>query len=220
MMKRWMIAGALAVAAATAVVFGAMYADTGDSRSATQIALDYRSSPVGSETVYADGYEVELPSDWQIQHSEVLLDLEADGIIREATGDRIYDNRFYEYAEPGSLTDNVFPTNIMIHTAKSDLVQDEYEDALFDIMAASEEHYGIDISLLNSRWGELGGRPAMIIEYAITSMPDSDLPTVRVVETITTADTALYSISYGGELDDYHEHLHHFDHAVKTFKFE
>lgn len=220
MMKPWVIAGALAVVAATAVAFGMMYADPGESRSASQIALDYRSQTEDYKVVYADGYEVELPSDWAIQHSEVFLDLDADGIIREATEDRIYDSRFYEYAEPESLAGSVFPTNIMIHTAKSDLVQDEYEDALFEIMAASEEHYGIDISLLSSRWGELGGRPAITIEYAITNMPDTDLPTVRIVETVTTTDVTMYSISYGGEIDNYYEHLHHYDHAVKTFKFE
>ncbi len=218
-MKRVMVAGALAAVAVTTVIFGIMYAEQADSRSVARIALDYR-TPLGDyEVLHADKYELELPADWQSQSSNVLSDLETDGIIREATGGRVHDNKFYGHAEPESLADGVFPTNIMIHTAESDLAQDEYEGALLDIMAASETHYGIDVRILDSRWGELGGRPAITMEYTIGDTQDSDLPTIKAVETITVTGSTMYSISYGSEIDGYYENLHHFDHAVKTFKF-
>ena len=218
-MKRVMVVGALAAVAVTTVVFGIMYAEQADSRSIARVALDYK-TPLGDyEVLHADKYELELPADWQSRPSNVLSDLETDGVIREATGGRVHDNKFYGYAEPESLAGSVFPANIMIHTAKSDLVRDEYEGALLDIMAASETKYGIDVTILDSRWGELGGRPAITMEYTIDDMQDSGLPTIKAVETITVAGTTMYSVSYGSEIDEYYENLHHFDHAVKTFKF-
>ena len=89
-----------------------------------------------------------------------------------------------------------------------------------DIMALSEGYYGIDYRVLDIRQDALGGKPALTMEYVIVDLVDPDLPTLKVIETITTGGTVTYSISYGGELDDYDTFLHHFQNAVKTFKFK
>ena len=226
MMSRWVIVGTLAVVIISTSIFSIMYSDMNNTRSDSRIALDYTAittTPSDSyEVIYRDGYEIEIPSDWQVQNSGIVLDLEADEIVREATENRIFDNRFYGYAEPESLADSVFPTNIMIHTAKSDLEQNEYEEALYNIMAATEKYYDIDVTLLSSRWDGLDDKPALVVEYTITAdattTSDADLPIIRIIETVMVTDNIMYSLSYGSEIDAYHEHIHHFDHAVRTFK--
>lgn len=218
-MKLWIAVGALVAVAVAAGVLSMIYVEMADSKSITNDALDYRtSSSYDYEVLHVDNYEFELPTDWQVQPSDVLLDLESDEIIKEATEHRIYDNKFYEYVKSEPSEYDAFQTKIMIHTAKSDLAQDQYEDALLGIMAATEVRYNIDILLLENRLDELGGMPAITMEYTIAGISDSQMQTIKVVETIATTGTALYSISYASEIDYYYEYLDHFDHAVKTFK--
>lgn len=217
MMKYVVITGTLAAVAVAVMIFATADTESEDFRITTGLASDRLSTPAGYKTLQTDKYEFELPADWQAQSSDVLVDLRADDIIIEATGGKMHDNRFYGYAEPGSLSDSIFPTNIMVHTADSELEQHEYEEALFDIMVLSEQYYEIDISQIHSRSDELGGRPAVTMEYVITYPANLDLPSIRAIETITTVGPTMYSVSFGAESSKYDEHLRHFEHAVRTF---
>ena len=224
MLKRAVVVG---VIAATIVAIGSAYLVSGD-----QSLRNFQENGVSGLVASLDGlttlyekvdtaaYELEIPANWHIQPTNALVDAEFDAIISEATGGKLYDNRLYEYAEPRSLEEDFFPTSIQVYTARSILISDEYEGAMRDIMALSEGYYGIDYRVLDIRQDTLGGKPALTMEYVIVDLVDPDLPALKAIETITTGGTVTYSISYGGELDDYDTFLHHFQNAVKTFKFK
>ena len=139
------------------------------------------------EKVQADAYEFEIPAGWQFQPQDALLDSVVDTIITEATNGRIHDNRFYQYAEPESLETDLVPTSIQLLTAKSDLAQGEYEDAMFEINSLAGLAAGMDLRLIDSRQDSLGGRLAVTLEYVLVDVTDSGLPTIKAVETTTAA---------------------------------
>ena len=172
------------------------------------------------EKVQADAYEFEIPAGWQFQPQDVLLDSVVDTIIAEATNGRIHDSRFYQYAEPESLETDLVPTAIQLLIAKSDLAQDEYEDAMFEINSLAGLAAGMDLRLVDSRQDSLGGRPAVTLEYVLVDVTDSGLPTIKAMETTTAIGSTMYSLSYVAELDEYGASLHHFQNAVKTFKLK
>ena len=59
------------------------------------------------------------------------------------------------------------------------------------------------------------------MEYVLVDIAGmQQLPAIKAVETTTAIGSTAYSISYVAELDDYDAFLHHFQNAVKTFKFK
>ena len=129
------------------------------------------------EKVQADAYEFEIPTGWQFQPQDALLDSVVDTIITEATNGRIHDNRFYQYAESESLETDLAPTSIQLLTAKSDLAQREYEDAMYEISSFAGLAAGMDLRLIDNRQDSLGGRPAV----TLVDVMDSGLPTIKTV---------------------------------------
>ena len=115
---------------------------------------------------------------------------------------------------------DLVPTAIQLFIAKSDLAQDEYEDAMFEINSLAGLAAGMDLRLIDSRQDSLGGRPAVTLEYVLVDVTNSGLPTIKAMETTTAIGSTAYSISYVAELDDYGASLHHFQNAVKTFRFK
>ena len=172
------------------------------------------------EDVQAISYEFEIPADWQLQPSDALSGSMVDAIITEATNGRIYDSAFHDYAEPESLETHLVPTSIQLFTAKSDLTQEEYGNVMFEIASLIGSVAGMDLRLIDSRQDSLGGMSAVTLEYVLVDVTDSGLPTIKMVETTTTIDSMVYSISYMAELDDYDAFLHHYQNAVKTFRFK
>ena len=172
------------------------------------------------ENIQAISYEFEIPVDWQLQPSDALSGSMVDAIIMEAANGRIYDSAFHDYAEPESLETHLVPTSIQLFTAKSDLTQEEYGNVMFEIASLIGSVAGMDLRLIDSRQDSLGGMSAVTLEYVLVDVTDSGLPTIKMVETTTTIDSMVYSISYMAELDDYDAFLHHYQNAVKTFRFK
>lgn len=209
--------GSLVAITVMVMIFAAADPESGDSKTAIGLVPSDLPQSSGYVALQTDRYELEIPAGWQAQPPDLLADLMVADIIAEATKGRIRDSKFYGYAEPEPPLGSIVPASIMVHTAESELSQREYEAALSDIMALSEERYGMDVDMLGSRQDELAGRPAITVEYSITYPADLDLPPLRVVETITTAGDTVYSVSYGAEAGAYGEHLQHFERAVRTF---
>ena len=172
------------------------------------------------EKVQVASCEFEIPARWQFQPSDAFLDSMVYAMITEASNGRVYDHAYYEYAEPKSLETDLVPTTIQLSTATSDLTQDEYEGVMFEIASLIGSAAGMDLRLIDSRQDSLGGRPAVTLEYVLVDVAGSGLPTIKAVETTTAIGSTAYSISYVAELDDYDAFLHHFQNAVKTFKFK
>lgn len=167
--------------------------------------------------IQADAYEFEIPSDWQHRPRETDLDRNFDSIIEDATGHRVYDNQSDEYAKQQSLFGDAYSVSIVLHTAQSDLDLNEYGRAVFDVMAAFERNYGVDIEVLYGGLDTLDGRPAITMEYVIGDPADPGTPALRGIEAITIDGSSVYSVAYWAEPDDYGRYLHHFQHAVDTF---
>ena len=125
----------------------------------------------------------------------MLLDNVVGTIITEATNGRIHDNRFCQYAEPKSLETDLVPASIQLLTAKSDLAQGEYEDAMFEINSLAGLATGMDLRLIDSRQDSLDGRPAVTLEYVLVDVTDSDLPTIKAVETTSAIGSTTHSLS-------------------------
>ena len=172
------------------------------------------------ENVQTVSYEFEIPVDWQLQPPDALFGSMVDDIIMAATNGRIYDSVFHDYAEPESLETDLVPTSIQLFAAKSDLTQEEYGNVMFEIASLIGSAAGMDLRLIDSRQDSLGGRQAVTLEYVLVDVTGSGLPTIKVMETTTTIDSTVYSISYIAELDDYDAFLHHYQNAVKTFRFK
>ena len=167
--------------------------------------------------IQTDTYEFEIPSDWQHQPRETDLDRNFDSIIEDATEHRVYDNQSDEYAKQQSLFGDAYSASIILHTAQSDLELNDYGKAVFDVMAAFEHSYGVNIEVRYSGLDTLGGRPAITMEYVIDDPADPDMPALKGTETITIDSSSVYSVAYWAEPDDYGRYLHHFRHAVDTF---
>ncbi len=167
--------------------------------------------------IQGDAYEFEIPSDWQRQPRDTDLDKNFDTIIKDATGQRVYDNQSDEYARGQSFFDDGYSASMVLRTAQSDLELNEYGEAVFDVMAAFGHSYGVDIEVLYGGLGTLDGRPAITMEYVIGDPADPGTPALRGIETITIDGSSVYSVAYWAEPDDYGRYLHHFQHAVDTF---
>ena len=98
-------------------------------------------------------------------------------------------------AGPESLETDPVPTSIQLLTAKSDLAQGEYEDAMFEISSLAGLAAGMDLRLIDSRQDSFGGRPAVTLEYVLVDITDSGLPTIKAVETTTTTGSTMYFLS-------------------------
>ena len=167
--------------------------------------------------IQADAYEFEIPSDWQQQPREADLDRNFDSIIEDATGHRVYDNQSDEYAKQPPLFGDAYSASIVLRTAQSDLDLNEYGRAVFDVMAAFEHNYGVNIDVAYGGLDTLDGRPAITMEYVIGDPADPDMPALKGIEAITIDGSSVYSVAYWAEPDDYGRYLHHFRHAVDTF---
>ena len=209
-MKRVLIIGIIVSVVASTAVFGFIQASN------NALVL-----PGSTQYVVwdADGYTFEIPVDWQLQPANAFLDGIINAIIYETAGGRIYDIVSYDYAEPGSLVDNVSPTAIAVFTAKSGLAPYEYEGVLLNTYTAISTLGGMDFRLIDSRQGSLDGRPAIMLEYVFVFVADPDRPTIKGIEITTTTGTTMHAIAYAAELDEYDKYLHNFEHAVETFRF-
>ena len=233
-MKRAMVIGGIAAVVATVAVIGIVgvmsYTEPSPRNPAQDTVLESKTfdqalgagSMKGTlyENVQAAEYEFEIPASWQLQPSDAFVDSVMDAMILEASNGRMYDNMYYEYAEPKSLETAFVPTSIQLSTAKSDLTQDEYEDVMFEIVSLIGLAAGMDLRLIDSRQDTLGDKPAVTLEYVLVDVTDSGLPTIKAVETTTTVGSMMYSVSYVAELNGYDKHLHHFERAVETFRFK
>lgn len=208
-MKRAVIIGGVVTAVTVAVTIGLI-----------SLMPNTEVMPSGSyEKVQGTAYEFEIPTDWQFQPSNTFLDTMINSMILEASNGRIYDSVSYEYSEPESLETNFFPTSIQLSMTKSDLTQNEYYSIIFEIGSMLALLGGMDFRIIDSRQDILGEMPAVTLEYVMVDMTDSGIPTFKMIETTTTTGSMMYSISYSAELDDYDAYLHHFQNAVKTFRF-
>ncbi len=181
--------------------------------------VDITASPDTADykKIQTDAYEFEIPSDWQRQPREADLDRNFDSIIKDATGQKVYDNQSDEYARQQSFFDDGYSASIVLRTAQSDLELNEYGKVVFDVMAAFEHSYGVDIEVLYGGLGTLDGRSAITMEYVLVDPADPDTAALRGIETITIDSSSVYSVAYWAEPDDYGRYLHHFQHAVDTF---
>ena len=168
-------------------------------------------------TISGDGYVVDVPEGWIYQPDDAFFGILVDALFGVLTGG-IYDETvgssvMRTYADPQSVREDDFPTQIAASTTPTTLTRSGYDEFNADVYAALGL-LGADVRYADRQSVVLGGQPGTLTEYVIVS----EASRVLVIHATTVVSGVAYEVMYMAEEAKYDAGLPHFERAVQSFR--